>query len=97
MAVKISLPTIAHCTVQWLDDSERVIVLTMDSGWVYWDRRDYTDDDENIIEPDPSEIGYSRSGNYPPSYDFSTIVVVAESEVPANQIYGKPQQPTEKE
>lgn len=84
---EIILPTIPHCNVHWLNDKKITVVLDMNDGWVYWDRRDYTDDDENIIEPDPSEIGYSRSGNYPSSYDFSTIVVVAESEVPANQIH----------
>lgn len=87
MAVKISLPTIPHCTASWFGDNNDGIHIEMDSGWVYWDRRDYLDDDENIIEPDPSEIGYSRRGWYPKTYDFSTIVVVAESEVPANQIY----------
>jgi hypothetical protein len=96
MAVKNSLPTIEHCTVNWLDDNaKQVVVLTMHNGWVYWDRRDYLDDDGNIRVPEPSEIGYSRSGNYPPSYDFSTIVVAAESDAPADQIYSNPHKPKE--
>lgn len=88
---EIILPNIPHATVT-LNERNRIIVR-MDAGWVFWERIDYTDENGNMYEPDPSEIGYSRYGSYPASYDFSTFVVVAESDVPPNQIYGLPNPP----
>lgn len=88
---RISLPTIPHCTASWFGDNNRGIYIEMDSSWVFWDRVDYYDDEDDtiLIEPDPSEIAYSRRAWFPAIKDFSTIVVVAESEVPSDQIFGK--------
>lgn len=83
---EIVLPNIPHASVT-LNERNRV-VIRMDTGWVFWDRQDYVDENDNVYDPDPSEIGYSRYGVYSPNYDFSTFVVVAESDVPADQIYG---------
>lgn len=84
-----TIPTIAHATVTANAYGRYNIV--MDDGWVFWDRSDYgTDENGNFVEPLPEEICYSRAGyNYPADYDFDNrIVVVAEADVPANQIFG---------
>ena len=88
---EIIVPDIPHADVS-LYAGVRIIVR-MDLGWVFWDRRDYTDENGNMYDPDPSEIGYSRFGIYPVSYDFSTFVVVDESTVPSNQIHSSPNPP----
>lgn len=85
---EIILPNIPHATVT-LNVRNRV-VIQMDEGWVFWDRYEYgTDENGNYIEPLPEEISYSRYGVYSPATDFDArIVVVAEREVPENQIFG---------
>lgn len=84
---EIILPTIPHADVS-LNVRNRVIIQ-MHEGWVFYDRRDYVDDEGNFREPDPTEICYSRYGSFSPANDFDAIiVVVAESEVPADQIFG---------
>lgn len=88
---EIVLPVIPHADVS-LNIYNRV-VIRMDPGWVFWDRQDYIDENGDMYEPEPSEIGYSRYAVYSPTYDFSTFVVVAESDVPADQIYGMPNPP----
>lgn len=93
---EIILPTIEHATVT-LNVRNRV-VIQMDEGWVFWDRASFgTDENGNFIEPDaPEYISYSRYGVYAPNTDFDArIVVVAESEVPADQIFGNATPPTE--
>lgn len=64
--------------------------FTMNDGYVYYRRSDYADlvDEEgNPRDPYPEEISYLRYwGNVPVGYDFSDIVIVAEADVPANQI-----------
>jgi hypothetical protein len=84
-----TLPTIAHADVsfnQW-----NRVVIQMHDGWVYWDRDVFgRDENGNFIEPEkPEDISYFRYGVYSPTYDFDNCsVVVAESEVPENQIFG---------
>lgn len=87
---EIMLPTIAHATVT-LNPRNRV-VIQMDEGYVFYDRNDYSeliDEEGNPREPLPEEISYFRYAVYSPATDFDNrIVVVAESEVPADQIFG---------
>lgn len=87
---EVILPVIAHASVT-LNVRNRVII-DMDDGWVFYDRADYadfTDDEGNPREPYPEEISYFRWGSYAPDTDFDArIVVVAEADVPANQIFG---------
>lgn len=84
------LPVIEHATVT-LNERNRVVVQ-MHEGWVFY-RLD--------IFPEgtpPEDIAYSRYGVFSLEYDYSNFVVVAESDVPANQIYGDtPTPPTETE
>ena len=83
----IILPNIPHATVT-LNERNRVIV-SMHEGWVFWDRKDYLDDNGNMVEPMPENIIYSRWGSFSPTSDLENrLVVVAESEVPADQIFG---------
>lgn len=85
---EIILPTIPHADVT-LNARNRVII-SMDEGWVFWDRNhysDYTDDEGNPRDPFPEEISYYRWGSYSPATDFSCIIVVAEEDVPPYQIY----------
>lgn len=86
----IIIPTIEHATVT-LNERNRLVVQ-MDDGWVFWDTRPYadlTDDEGNPREPLPEEISYFRYGVYSPSTDIANcLIVVAESDVPANQIFG---------
>ena len=75
----------------------RRVDIVMNEGYVYWDRADYgTDENGNFIEPAPEDISYSRARyNVSVTRDLSTIVIVPESEVPADQIDGnRPTQPT---
>lgn len=89
----MSLPTITNATVQ-LNRWGNVEII-MDNGYVYYDRDNYldlTDDEGNSREPLPEEISYFRYGVYPRSISNEEIerriVVVAESDVPADQIFG---------
>ena len=82
----ITIPNVTHADA-YLDEYNYVI-LTMNSGYVFWDKKDYT---YNGVyeEPAPEDICYSRSGMYPASCDFSLLMEAVESEVPADQIFGK--------
>jgi hypothetical protein len=86
----MSLPTIPHATVI-LNQYGR-INFAMDEGYVFYKLSDYEgliDDEGNPREPCPEEISYSRAGySFPLNYDFSTIIVVAEADAPADQIFG---------
>lgn len=75
------LPTIEHATVT-LNEWDRV-VIQMDEGWVFYRLDEYP-------EGTPAdEYCYYTYGVYGQTFDFSLIVVVAESDVPADQIFGK--------
>lgn len=82
-----TLPNIEHASVT-LNEYGRV-VIRMDAGWVFWDRNDYRDENGEVYDPPAEWICYSRYGVFSPQYDFSGFVVAAESEVPADQIFGK--------
>lgn len=92
----MSMPIIEHATITTNAYGRYNIV--MNDGWVFYDLADYTrytDDEGNPREPYPDEIIYSRAGyNYPANYDFSTIRVVAEADVPPYQIAGTVTPPT---
>ena len=77
----IIFPEIEHATIT-LNEWNRAVVQ-MDDGWVFY-RLDIFPEDTPA-----EEIAYSRYGVFSTEYDFSLFVVVAESEVPVNQIYGK--------
>lgn len=85
-----TLPTIEHATVT-LNERGRVVVQ-MDDGWVFCDMRHYedlTDDEGNPREPLPEELSYFRYGVFSPATDIaSCLLIVAETDVPANQIFG---------
>lgn len=85
-----TLPTIEHATVT-LNPRGRVVVQ-MDDGWVFCDMRDYeglTDEEGNPREPLPEELSYYRYGVFSPATDIaSCLLIKAESEVPADQIFG---------
>lgn len=85
----MSLPTIPHATVT-LNEWGRV-EFVMDEGYVFYKLSDYanlTDDEGKPRDPYPEEIIYSRAGySYPLDYDFSTIIVVAEADVPADHTH----------
>lgn len=90
----MSLPTIANATVQY--NRYGNVEITMNEGYVFYDRNDYahyTDEDGNPREPLPEEISYFRYGVYPRSISNeeieARIVVVAEADVPADQIFGE--------
>lgn len=82
----ITIPNITHADA-YLDEYNYVM-LTMNSGYVFWDKRDYT---YNGVyeEPAPEDICYSRSGMFPQNWDFAGVMEAVESEVPSNQIFGK--------
>ena len=86
----MSLPYIPNATVN-LTAYGRVEII-MNDGYVFYDRDNYadlTDEDGNPREPLPEEISYFRYGVFSPATDFANrIVVVAESDVPADQIFG---------
>ncbi len=86
---EIILPVIPHADVT-LNQWGRVVVQ-MNDGYVFWDRAlhtGFTDDEGNPRDPYPEEICYYRYGVFSPATDFSLFVVVPESEVPENQIFG---------
>ena len=84
------IPTIEHATVT-LNQWGRYVVQT-DDGYAFYDKRDYeslTDEDGNPREPLPEEISYFRYGVFSPATDIANCLVVkADSEVPADQIFG---------
>ena len=55
---EIILPNIPHADVN-LTQYGRV-EITMHDGWVFYDRRSYTDENDNFREPEPEEISYFR-------------------------------------
>lgn len=84
----MNLPNIANAAVA-LTIYGRVEIRMLD-GFVYYDRENYadlTDEDGNPREPLPEEISYFRYGVYAPDTDFDRIVVVAEGEIPPEQIF----------
>ena len=87
------LPNIEHLTA--VINKYGATAITADEGYVFYDKNDYlnlTDDEGNLREPFPEEILYSRYIVFPPSVSAaeieSRLVVVPESEVPADQIFG---------
>ena len=81
-----NLPIIEHATVFY--NQYGSITVQMYSGYVLY-RADL------FPEGTPAEeIAYSRRGYFPTDFDFSCIVVVPESDVPADQIYGDVTPPT---
>lgn len=85
---EVTIPAIPHADVS-LNERNRV-VIKMHEGWVFYDKRDYRDSDGNYYDPKPEDYIYSRYGVFSSTKDFSEIVVVAESDVPAEQIFAIP-------
>lgn len=86
---EITLPNIPHATVT-LNVRNRV-VIQMDDGYVFTNMQNYdglTDEDGNPREPHPEELAYYRYGVFSPATDFTRFVVEAESNIPADQIFG---------
>ena len=81
------LPVIEHATVT-LNERNRVVVQ-MDEGWVFY-RLDMFPEGTP-----PERIAYSRYGVFSLEYDYSNFVVVSESDVPADRIFGGTTPPTE--
>lgn len=83
----MNLPTITNVTI-----TARRVDVVANAGYVFYDLHDYadyTDDEGNPREPLPEEISYMRARyNLPVTYDFTKIIVVPETEVPENQIFG---------
>ena len=75
-----NLPIIEHATVFY--NQYGSITVEIDSGYVFY-RADIFPD-----ETPAEDIAYSRRGVFQTDFDFSNIIVVAESDVPADQIYG---------
>ena len=69
-----ALPTIEHSDVA-LNERDRVVVQ-MQNGWKFY-RLDIFPD-----EAPTRKEAYSKFGVFPREYDFSNIVVVAESKIP---------------
>lgn len=93
-----NLPTIENATVEVA--YTRMWKITANEGYVFWDRANYIDFETGMLrEPAPEEIAYSRFGYYQQSIGIedieARIVVVPESEVPADQIYGGVTPPVE--
>lgn len=89
----MNLPIIPHATVTL--NAYNGMVIQMNEGYVFYDLNDYsdlTDEEGNPREPYPEELSYFRYGVYPRSISNeeleSRIVVVAEADVPAEQIFG---------
>lgn len=89
----MSLPTIEHANTYV--NRNGATVVEMHSGYVCYDRNDYadlTDEDGNPREPLPEELSYFPAKYYAPSVTAeeieARIVVVAEADVPADQIFG---------
>lgn len=69
-----ALPQIAHAKAEF--NRWGRVVITMDDGWLYWDRQDYgTDENGGYIEPLPEDISYSRRGVFSPGTDFNRRIV----------------------
>lgn len=76
------LPNIEHATVT-LNPRNRV-VIQMDDGWVFYRKDSYP-------EGTPAEdICYYRYGVFAPRTDWSFLVIVDESTLDPDQIYGLP-------
>jgi hypothetical protein len=82
----IVIPNLTNANVT-VNERNRVII-DMNDGYVFWDRKDYRDENGEMYEPTPEEIGYSRWGSFSPTRDFSTLEEAVEADVPADQIYG---------
>ena len=84
----MSLPTLEHATIT-VNPVGRYNLI-MDDGWVFWDRNDYRDENGDYYTPPDEELCYWRAMyNLATTTDFAArFVVVAESDVPANQIFG---------
>ena len=81
----VVLPVIEHADVT-LNERNRVVVQ-MHDGWVFYRLDMYPEGTP------PADICYSRYAVLSLEYDYSNFVVVAESEVPADQIFGNPTNP----
>ena len=89
----MSLPNIEHITATYRPSG--AIAITADEGYVFYDTYDYeglTDDEGNPRDPYPEEILYFRYMVFGKSVTAeeieSRIVVVAETDAPADQIFG---------
>ena len=76
---EIILPVIEHATVNELDGR---VEIRMDSGWVFYRTDLYP---EGFPEED---ISYFRYGVFSPQTDFTVFVIVDETTIPSNQIFG---------
>lgn len=80
-----TLPTIAHAQTSFNEWGR--VVIQMDDGWVFYNLNSYP-------EGTPAEdICYSRYGVYPADYDFTKIIVVDETTINSDQIYGVSDKP----
>ena len=80
MAVN-TLPTIAHATVT--ENERGRIVVQMDDGWVYYRLDSYP------VGTPAEDICYFRYGVFSPQTDIENIlVIVDETTIDAEQIYG---------
>lgn len=86
----ITIPNVTHADAYSAEYN--FVILDMDDGYVFWDKRDYTIDGV-YEEPAPEDICYSRWGSFSPSWDFTGIMEAVESEVPADQIYSAGNKP----
>lgn len=91
------LPNIEHTTATTRPSGATAI--TADEDFVFYDKNEYThltDENGNPREPLPEEISYFRYKVFARSVTAaeieSRLVVVPESEVPADQIFGTPPQ-----
>ena len=89
----MSLPNIEHVTATTRPSG--ATALTADEGYVFYDKNVYsglTDENGNPRDPRPDEISYFRYKVFAASVTAeqieARIVVVAESTVPENQIFG---------
>ena len=87
------LPNIEHITAS--TNRYGSTVIQADEGFVFYDKIDYegyTDAEGNPCEPLPEDILYFRYKVFPVSVTAEEIedrlVVLPESEVPADQIFG---------
>lgn len=83
MSIKdYTLPTIEHATVNWIYGTR--VEVRMDDGWVFYLLDSYPEG--TLVE----DICYYRYGVFSPQRDFdNTFVVVDETTVNPNQIFGK--------
>ena len=93
----MSLPNIKNVTATLRPSG--AIAVTANDGYVFYDRanyEDYTDENGNPCEVPAEEICYFRYIVFGKSVTAeeieSRLVVVPESEVPADQIFGTPPQ-----